>query len=363
MTKKRLSKGQQRRVAENQAKRLNHSKAPGKPDHKGSQPTVLFDDNQFAEPQEGIVISRFGKQADVEGTDGKIQRCHIRRTLSAIVTGDHVIWRASISQDTNATGIIEALHPRKSLLTRPDIYDGLKPVAANIDQVFIVNAPLPMLSLNVIDRYLISCETMKLHPIILLNKIDLLDESTLAEYKEMLSIYTDIGYQVVYLSSYTQQGYGELLELLKDKVTIFAGQSGVGKSSLLNQLLPDLEQPILVNDVSDLSGLGQHTTTSSRLYHLSDCNGKVIDSPGIREFGLWHLNSEAITQGFIEFHDYLGGCKFRDCKHADDPGCLIRKAVENGKIHEQRYESYHKILESIHDAKSKRHMNIDDSLI
>lgn len=349
MNKKRLSIGQKRRVADKQKKRL-------------ANPTesVSIDDSQFSEPIEGIVLSRFGKQADVENQQGTIYRCHIRRTLPAIVTGDNVIFRVSQNLDQK-TGIIEGVHPRRSLLSRPDIYDGLKPVAANIDQVFIVCAPLPALSLNVIDRYLVSCEAMQLHPIILLNKVDLLDDEMQAEYVEMFDIYRTIGYEVVFVSSYTETGLATLQSYLKDKITIFAGQSGVGKSSLLNAILPDLAAPILVNDVSDLSGLGQHTTTSSRLYRL-ETGGSVIDSPGIREFGLWHLSRETITQGYREFHDYLGGCKFRDCKHLDDPGCLIREAVALGKISEVRYDNYHRILESAKEAQSRRHMQMDDDL-
>lgn len=348
MSKKKLSIGQRRRVADNQKKRLENTNS-----------AIAVDDSQFGEPVEGVVISRFGKQADVEDASGQIFRCHIRRTLSAIVTGDHVVWRPSQNIAVHATGIIEALHPRRSLLSRPDIYDGLKPVAANIDQVFIVCSPIPALSLNVIDRYLISCEAMHLNPIILLNKIDLIEGDLLTEYEEMLSIYTKIGYQVIYASSHTEEGLGTIKPFLKDKVTIFAGQSGVGKSSILNALLPELDNPILVNDVSDISGLGQHTTTSSRLYRLEE-GGSVIDSPGIREFGLWHLTRETITQGFIEFHDYLGGCKFRDCKHLDDPGCLITQAVKAGEISEIRFENYHRILESAKEAQNRRFMASDE---
>ncbi|MBS5194741.1 MAG: ribosome small subunit-dependent GTPase A [Morganella morganii] len=135
-------------------------------------------------------------------------------------------------------------------------------------------------------------------------------------------------------------------------ISIFAGQSGVGKSSLLNTLLPE-NADILVNNVSDVSGLGQHTTTASRLYHFPH-GGDVIDSPGVREFGLWHLTPEQVTQGYTEFRDYLGGCKFRDCKHGDDPGCALREAVENGEISAERFENYHRILESMAQVKPRR---------
>ena len=135
---------------------------------------------------------------------------------------------------------------------------------------------------------------------------------------------------------------------LSDAISVFVGQSGVGKSSLVNQLLPEADE--VVGDISDNSGLGTHTTTTAKLLHFTQ-GGDVIDSPGVREFSLWHLPEEQITRGFIEFRDYLGGCKFRDCKHGDDPGCLIRAAVIDGDIDEARYESYHKIIDSMDDKR------------
>jgi len=140
---------------------------------------------------------------------------------------------------------------------------------------------------------------------------------------------------------------------LAGRISIFAGQSGVGKSSLLNALLPPTENEILVNEVSDVSGLGQHTTTAARLYHFQH-GGDVIDSPGVREFGLWHLEPEQITRSYVEFRDYIGGCKFRDCTHGSDPGCAIRQAVDNGDIAEERFDNYHRILESMADMKIRK---------
>ena len=153
------------------------------------------------------------------------------------------------------------------------------------------------------------------------------------------------------VSRETGEGIDALKAKLADKTSIFVGQSGVGKSSLVNTLMPDVNADI--GAVSENSGLGQHTTTTARLYHFAD-GGNLIDSPGVREFGLWHLEAKEITQGFVEFRDYLGGCKFRDCKHGDDPGCVIREAVENGEISDMRFESYHKILESMTEMKANR---------
>ncbi|HBO22263.1 MULTISPECIES: small ribosomal subunit biogenesis GTPase RsgA [unclassified Providencia] len=341
MAKQKLSKGQQRRVQENHQKRLRKPK------------TIEIDDNQLGEAQEGLVISRFGQHADIEASDGTIQRCNLRRTISSLVTGDKVVWRPALNtqSDIKVNGVVEAVHERHSVLTRPDYYDGLKPIAANIDHIVVVSAILPELSLNIIDRYLVACETTGIKAIIVLNKIDLLDEENRGWVSDLMTIYSDIGYQVIEVSSHTNEGMEVLTNALEGKVSVFVGQSGVGKSSLLNTLLPHNET-ILVNDVSGNSGLGQHTTTASRLYHFPQ-GGDVIDSPGVREFGLWHLTTEQVTKGFVEFKDYLGGCKFRDCKHLDDPGCLLRQATDEGKIAESRFENYHRILESMEQVKPR----------
>ncbi|ARD17993.1 small ribosomal subunit biogenesis GTPase RsgA [Edwardsiella piscicida] len=347
MSKKRLSHGQQRRVHANHQRRLQQT-----------DNSAEMDDSLFGDAQDGIVVSRFGKHADVEAADGTQQRCNIRRTLPSLVTGDRVVWRAALQ--AGSKGIVEAVHPRSSVLTRPDYYDGVKPIAANIDQIVIVSAILPELSLNIIDRYLVACETLCVEPLIVLNKVDLLDDEGREFVEQAMAIYRHIGYRVVLVSSHSGEGMAQLQALLTQRISIFAGQSGVGKSSLLNALLPALESQIEVGAVSDNSGLGQHTTTAARLYHFPH-GGDVIDSPGVREFGLWHLDAEQITQGFIEFRDYLGSCKFRDCKHGNDPGCALREAVARDDIAETRFDNYHRILEGMAQVKLRKNFGNGDS--
>lgn len=337
MSKNKLSKNQQRRVQANHQCRLK--RADNKPE---------LDDSRLGGPQNGKVISRFGMHADVEARDGTQHRCNIRRTLRSLVTGDRVVWRPSVGTHEGVKGIVEAVHERTSVLTRPDFYDGVKPIAANIDQIVIVSAILPELSLNIIDRYLVvvACETLGVEALIVLNKIDLLDTAARQRIDGMMETYRRIGYRVLEVSSQTLEGMAAFEQALAGRISIFTGQSGVGKSSLLNALLPPSKQQIQVNQVSEVSGLGQHTTTTARLYHFPH-SGDVIDSPGVREFGLWHLEPEQITQGFVEFRNYLGACKFRDCRHDTDPGCAIRAAMEKGDIAEERFDNYHRILESI----------------
>ncbi|MEI5640408.1 MULTISPECIES: small ribosomal subunit biogenesis GTPase RsgA [unclassified Pseudoalteromonas] len=340
--KKKLSKGQSRRIRANQQKRISTAKNTQAPD-------ISWQNDNLGPAEAGVVISRFGQHADIETHSQEILRCNIRRTVSSLVCGDEVLFRRAKVSEGDLAGVIEAVHERRSQLTRPDFYDGVKVVAANIDQIIMVSAVVPEFTPQIIDRYLVACEDMGIEPILLLNKIDLLDQEGLEYVDDILDIYRDLGYRVLLVSNETQQGIDELKSLLKDNNNIFVGQSGVGKSTLVNTVLPDAD--ILTKEVSENSGLGQHTTTVSRLHHLPS-GGNLIDSPGIREFGLWHLEVERVTWCFKEFREFIGGCRFRDCKHLNDPGCLIREAVDEGKISELRYDSYHRILESMADGRA-----------
>lgn len=308
MSKPKLTHNQQRRIQSNHHKRINKKE-------------IEWQDEMLGEMQQGIVVTRHVKHADVETAEGQIFRCNIRRTLKNVVVGDQVSWRKGSEQLQGISGVIEAVFPRKNELTRPDYYDGIKVMASNIDQIIIVSAVLPTLSLNIIDRYLVICETANIPALIVLNKIDLLNESERQAVKEQLKIYEEIGYETLCLSADTGENMQALHQYLAKGTSIFVGQSGVGKSSLINQLLPEVNA--LTGSVSDNSGLGQHTTTASRLYHLPQ-GGQLIDSPGIREFGLWHLEPEQITLGYREFQSVLGTCKFRDCKHKNRPGLCLK---------------------------------------
>lgn len=293
--------------------------------------------------REGLVITHYGSQLDIEclfgNQAGTIFRCRLRANIEGLVTGDRVVWRAG--QDL--TGVIVATLPRQSVLNRPDIRGKLKPVAANIDQIIIVFSPLPKPSAVLLDRYLVAVELSNIEPVLLLNKFDLIGEDEL-HIIPMIQRYRDIGYNVLTSSTKEKHGLDELYALLNQRISVFVGQSGVGKSSLVNILLPGAD--LKIGDVSENSGLGIHTTTSARLFHLPG-GGNLIDSPGIRDFGLWHLEPNELIDGFKEFAPFLGHCKFRDCCHDKEPGCAILKAVKNGDITQLRFDSYNQILATL----------------
>ncbi|MBD7978661.1 MULTISPECIES: small ribosomal subunit biogenesis GTPase RsgA [Pseudomonas] len=290
--------------------------------------------------QPGLVIAHFGVQVEIEDSEGQLYRCHLRANLPTLVTGDRVVWRAG----NQGHGVIVAQLPRDTELCRPDSRGQLKPVAANVDQIVIVFAPLPHPHANLIDRYLIAAEHAGIHPLLLLNKADLLDADNAPHVESLLTTYRQLGYPVLEVSAHEGDGMTALQAALDNHVSVFVGQSGVGKSSLVNSLLPGVD--IRVGALSELTGKGTHTTTTARLFHFPN-GGELIDSPGIREFGLVHVSRDDVEAGFIEFRDLLGHCRFRDCKHDREPGCALLQALEEGRIQPQRMASYRHILASL----------------
>lgn len=337
MSKRKLSRQQRWRVEKIQAEREKRShKQQANEDEKLAA-------GEYGAEQPGRVMAHFGRTLEVQDADFKAVRCHLRANLDGLVTGDKVIWRAG--QD--GSGVVVARGERNSVLKRPDARGQLKPVAANVDQLLIVFAVEPAPHANLIDRYLVAAEATGIKPVLVLNKVDLLPEDG-GELGLLLTRYQQLGYPVVKSTTATEAGLTALRQQLAECTSVFVGQSGVGKSSLIDQLLPD--ETLRIGALSEDSRKGTHTTTTARLYRMQkdgNLQGELIDSPGIREFGLTHLDEQAVTEGFIEFHDFLGHCRFRDCRHINEPGCALLDAVEAGKIHPQRFTSYRRILASL----------------
>lgn len=292
----------------------------------------------------GTAIAAFRRYTLVKDQNNQLFQCQQRKAVGQVVCGDKVIWQ----KEDHESGVITALEERHSILQRPDINGNLRIIAANIDQVFIVVAHKPELNEGLIDRYLVAAENSNLNPVILLNKTDLFTDEEFLDLKQRLKLYEDIGYSVIYTSAKQEHGLDPLHELLKDNNNIFVGQSGVGKSSLINTLL---QSDARIGEISEATGKGKHTTTTAYLYPLKKEQGYIIDSPGVREFGLAKLSEQDIFSGFKEFQQYIGYCKFRNCAHEKEPGCALQLAVEENKISKQRWQSCQRIVASIKESK------------
>lgn len=314
-----------RRISHQQSHRIHQKQARYQERATSTSPAQLT---------EGLVIKRYSRLALIEENSGARRRCAIRPDIESLVAGDRVIWQP----EGEDSGVVLSVSPRQSVLSRPDFRGVLKPVAANITQVMIVVAPVPEISWSLLDSYLIMTESLQLHTCVVLNKTDLPCELI----KEQLQrIYQPLGYPILYVSRENNAQQTELINTLNGHTSVFVGQSGVGKSSMIARILPK-QNDILTGDVSEHSNLGRHTTSNSCLYHLSG-GGHLIDSPGVREFGLSDMPIRNIAEGFREFRTYITECQFRNCNHQNAPGCAVIKALHQGKISRERYDSYVKL--------------------
>ncbi|MDI6694786.1 MAG: ribosome small subunit-dependent GTPase A [Anaerolineales bacterium] len=261
-----------------------------------------------------------------------------------IAIGDHV----RILRSSDGSGLIVQVLPRRNQLSRPTAtpmpgaHAFEQVIAANIDQmVAIFAAAQPAPKWGLLDRYLVSAESVNIPALICLTKLDLIQDSSSKDHAELMRVieeYRQIGYPLMLTSSFTGQGLNELKSALKGRISLFIGKSGVGKTSLLNAVQPGLG--LRVGEVSRVTGKGRHTTSHLEMFSL-DMGGALIDTPGMREFGLWGIENDDLALLFPEMRPYVGRCKFGlDCQHDEEPGCAIRKAVLAGHIPPRRYQSY-----------------------
>jgi ribosome biogenesis GTPase len=282
----------------------------------------------------GEIIAAFGRHFLVDTESGSAISCVLRGKKGGAACGD----RVEIRPTAPGQGVIENILPRITLLYRSDI-SREKLIAANVTQMIIVVAAVPSFSEELITRCLVAAENQHLDTLIVLNKTDLSEPTRVAF--DTLSLYQKLNYILLPLSA--RNDVGPLLPHLHGKTSILVGQSGMGKSTMINSLVPTAER--ITAEISVTLDSGRHATTHARLYHL-DPKSRIIDSPGVQQFGLRHLTDEDIAWGFREFHPYLGKCRFSNCNHIGEPDCAIAQAAHDKKIEAQRLGFYRRLLSS-----------------
>ena len=300
---------------------------------------------------EGVVLDGTGGTWHVRTNAGDTVSAALRgRVKNAsdlkLAVGDHVVLERAVNSDAWAIGEIL---PRRSQLARrePGAGYGERVLAANVDQIVIVLAAAqPDPHLRMLDRFLVIAEADELHPRLVVNKLDLVDEGRV---REQFADYTRAGYAPFLTSVKTGEGISELRDAMNDRVSVFTGPSGVGKSSLLNAMYDGLK--LRVSEISESVQKGRHTTVGGSLHPLpGGVGGYVVDTPGLREVGIWNVPPEALPICFPEFRPHLDGCRFGDCSHVAEPGCAVRAAVQSGAVSAVRYESYLRLREELEEA-------------
>lgn len=292
----------------------------------------------------GLVYKSTGSWYQVKSDEGNFYQCRIKgklrlsgiRSTSPVAVGD----RVGFDLDDEAIGVIHTIDQRENYLVRKSVNlsKQLHIIGANIDLVFLViTLKNPETFTTFIDRFLVSAAAFGIETVLLFNKMDQYTEEELEIVNELKELYSSIGYQSVFCSTKSGQGMSELRNRMKDNTSIFSGHSGVGKSTLINTVAPELR--LKIGEISEQHGQGQHTTTFAEMFDLS-FGGRIIDSPGIRGFGIADIDKEEIARYFKEFFKASENCKFNNCQHLSEPGCAVKSELEEGTIAESRYQSY-----------------------
>ena len=308
---------------------------------------------------EGLVVRNTGSWYVVKGDDGCTINCKIKgnfrlkgiRTTNPVSVGD----RVTVAENTDGTGFITAITPRRNYIIRraSNLSKESHIIASNLDQAFLVVSFVnPQTATVFIDRFLATAEAYRVPAVLVINKIDLLDEEGM-EYADAVSyLYETIGYKVVKVSAETGKGIDGLRRMLSGKVTLLSGNSGVGKSTLINRLIPGLD--VKTATVSSVHHTGMHTTTFSEMYPLPEGDGYIIDTPGVKGFGTIDFNVEEVAHYFPEIFEESHNCKYNNCTHLHEPGCAVKQALEEHRISESRYASYLSIIEDSNPDKYRK---------
>ncbi|GAB0149506.1 MULTISPECIES: ribosome small subunit-dependent GTPase A [Marichromatium] len=332
MTRRRLSKRQIERIRAIQERR--RERLANRPEQ------ALADCEAEIPPEEGLVVVRHGASLVVEDHAGELHLCVARQHLGHPVCGDRVVWQ----RGEPGRGLVSAILERQTVLSRPDYSGRDKPIAANLTRLAVLIAPEPEPSGYLVDQYLVAAEGIGVEPMLVATKMDLLDAPARAAFEQRYAHYCAIGYRTLWISLEQPETLAPLVEALRDQTSILVGQSGVGKSSLVKALLPDRD--IQVGRLSAATGLGRHTTSAASCYRLPG-GGVLIDSPGVRSFRLGAIGLAELQWGFREFRPHLGGCRFANCRHDQEPGCAIRAAVERGEIAAARLDNFHHLARGV----------------
>jgi ribosome biogenesis GTPase len=303
----------------------------------------------------GTIYKSTGSWYSVKGEDGAFYKARLKgkfkiegiTSTNPIAVGDEVAF--DMEDELENRVMITDLFPRRNYVNRisPANRRMHHIIASNLDQSLLV-ATLkdPRTSVGFIDRFLVTCEAFHIPAIVLFNKADIYGEQEMALFEERKAMYEAVGYKVLLTSVRTKEGIDLLRDVLHDKMTLISGHSGVGKSSLINEILEN--ENIRTSEVSDWSGKGMHTTTFAEMYDLPK-GGRLIDTPGMREFAIADISKQELSHYFPEMRAVMNDCQFNDCMHINEPGCAVKKAVIKGEIHEERYVSYLTILDSIQE--------------
>ena len=295
-----------------------------------------------------LVIKSTGSWYDVESNDGSLYKCRIKgkfrteniKSTNPIVVGDYV----EINNDSQ-TWMIEKLYDRKNMIVRKSVNLSKQThiIAANIDQaILMITLQSPLTTTGFIDRFLVSAQAFGVEVILFFNKIDLYSKNLIIQNQNLIHEYSKIGYRCISLSA-LNDNINEVKSIVENKNNLISGHSGVGKSTLINKLLGTAD--ISTNEISQRHDQGQHTTTFSELYRL-DFGGTIIDTPGIKGFGLVNIDVDNLSDYFPEFLSLKQDCKFNNCKHINEPNCKVKEAIENGQISKDRYSNYLSMLET-----------------